>query len=150
MALLSAAVNIITTDGIGGRAGFTATAVCSVTAQPPTLLVCLNRTSSAYKAVRANGVLCVNILKSHHEDIGRLFGGKTPIEERFAAGRWSALSTGAPALDDGLVSFDCKISDVASAGTHEILICEIVAIRQNDVLDEPLIYFDRNYRRLRV
>ena len=55
MARLAAAVNIITTDGPSGRAGFTATAVCSVTDEPPTLLVCLNRSASAHPIVTANG-----------------------------------------------------------------------------------------------
>jgi hypothetical protein len=62
MSRLGAAVNIVTTDGPAGRAGFTASAVCSVTDEPPTLLVCLNRTASVYPAFEANGVLCVNVL----------------------------------------------------------------------------------------
>lgn len=49
MARLGAAVNIVTTDGVAGRAGFAATAVCSVSDNPPTLLVCLNRNASAYR-----------------------------------------------------------------------------------------------------
>ena len=58
MAMLAGAVNIITTDGPQGLAGFTATAVCSVTDQPPTLLVCMNRASWAHPIFSANGVLC--------------------------------------------------------------------------------------------
>ena len=86
MARLGAAVNIVTTDGAAGRAGFAATAVCSVSDNPPTLLVCLNRNASAYKVVKANGVICINTLAAHHEVLSTLFGGKTPAEERFAAG----------------------------------------------------------------
>ena len=85
MARLGAAVNIVTTDGAAGRAGFAATAVCSVSDNPPTLLICLNRNSSAYRVVKANGVVCVNTLAAHHEVLSTLFGGKTPAEERFAA-----------------------------------------------------------------
>ena len=62
MARLGAAVNVITTDGPGGKAGFTASAVTSVTDTPPTLLVCANRTNDSYPAMRQNGVLCVNTL----------------------------------------------------------------------------------------
>ena len=54
MSCMGAAVNIITTDGPAGRAGFTASAVCSVTDTPPTLLVCLNRRESVSQDIKAN------------------------------------------------------------------------------------------------
>src|SRR5476651_908107 len=80
MARLGAAVNIITTDGPAGRAGFTASAVCSVTDEPPTLLVCLNRNASVYDAFKQNGVLCVNVLGAGHQNISNIFGGKTSTQ----------------------------------------------------------------------
>ncbi|ULK97194.1 flavin reductase [Bradyrhizobium sp. I71] len=84
-----AAVNIVTTDGVAGRAGLTASAICSVTDDPPTLLVCINRGSFAYASVMRNKVVCVNVLPARHEPLSRLFGGKAPAEERFAAAAWS-------------------------------------------------------------
>uniref|UniRef100_UPI001954C66C flavin reductase n=2 Tax=Enterobacteriaceae TaxID=543 RepID=UPI001954C66C len=72
MARLGAAVNIITTDGPGGRAGFTASAVCSVTDTPPTLLVCINRAASVHQAFRLNQVLCVNTLGEADAPLSRL------------------------------------------------------------------------------
>ena len=145
MARLGAAVNIVTTDGAAGRAGFAATAVCSVSDNPPTLLICLNRNSSAYRVVKANGVVCVNTLAAHHEVLSTLFGGKTPTEERFAAGSWGVLETGAPVLEDALVSFDCRIREAHDGGTHDILICEVVDMKINEG-DEALMYFNRRYR----
>src|ERR1700738_4092818 len=88
MARLGAAVSIVTTDGPAGRAGFTASAVCSVTDDPPTLLVCMNRASSAYLSVTGNNVVCVNVLSAQQEPLSRLFGGKVPAAERFAAAVW--------------------------------------------------------------
>ena len=64
MANLGAAVNVITTDGGAGQAGFTASAVCSVTDTPPTLLVCLNRSASVLETFKSNQLLCVNTLSS--------------------------------------------------------------------------------------
>jgi Conserved protein/domain typically associated with flavoprotein oxygenases, DIM6/NTAB family len=61
MALLGGAVSVITTDGPAGRFGFTASAVCSVTDSPPTLLVCMNRSSYSNEQFKANGALCVNV-----------------------------------------------------------------------------------------
>src|SRR5471032_1788832 len=85
MARLGAAVNVITTDGPAGRAGFTASAVSSVTDEPPTLLVCLNRNASVYDAFKQNGVLCVNFLCGCHQNLDILFFGKTRSQERLSS-----------------------------------------------------------------
>ncbi|MBS0969829.1 pyrimidine utilization flavin reductase protein F [Chimaeribacter arupi] len=147
MSCLGAAVNIITTDGPAGRAGFTASAVCSVTDTPPTLLVCLNRSASVHPAFARNQQLCVNTLSAGHEDLSNLFGGKTPMEARFAAADWSRLATGSPVLAGAVANFDCRITQTVSVGTHDILFCEVVALRRNDA-GHGLVYFDRRYHPL--
>ncbi|KAJ9433563.1 flavin reductase [Candidatus Pantoea symbiotica] len=147
MACLGAAVNIITTAGPAGRAGFTASAVCSVTDSPPTLLVCLNRSASVWPIFRDNGYLCVNTLAAGHEELSTLFGGKTPMAERFAAADWHTLASGSPLLDGALVSFDCKVAQVVSVGTHDILFCEVQALVRNDET-HGLAWFDRGYHHL--
>lgn len=73
MSCMGAAVNIITTDGPAGRAGFTASAVCSVTDTPPTLLVCLNRGASVWPVFNENRTLCVNTLSAGQEPLSNLF-----------------------------------------------------------------------------
>lgn len=147
MARLGAAVSVVTTDGPGGQAGFTASAVCSVTDDPPTLLVCLNRSASVYPVFDANGVLCVNVLAAGQQTLSNLFGGKTPMPERFAAARWSLLVTGAPVLEGATVSFDCRVSRRTEVGSHDVLFCEAVAIRGSDKA-QGLVYFDRRYHDL--
>ncbi|RKP57925.1 NADH-dependent FMN reductase RutF [Pararobbsia silviterrae] len=149
MAKLGAAVNIITTDGVAGRAGFTASAVCSVTDEPPTLLVCLNRNASVYDAVTRNGALCVNVLHGQHKTLSGMFGGKTPMAERFEAARWRTAVTGSPVLDDATVSFDCRIVSRAPVGTHDVLFCEVLAI-DTCAHTGGLVYFDRRYHELSV
>ncbi|MBS7417238.1 NADH-dependent FMN reductase RutF [Pseudomonas syringae] len=147
MSGLAAAVNVITTDGPGGRAGFTATAVCSVTDQPPTLLVCINRSASIYDAFIENGRLCVNTLGNGQQDLSNLFGGKSSQQERFACGQWEAGVTGAPILDSAKLALDCKVSQSVSVGTHDILFCEVVDIRHQSGAD-ALVYFGRRYHHL--
>jgi flavin reductase len=147
MSHLAAAVNIVTTDGEGGMAGFAATAVCSVSDSPPTMLVCINRASSAHPAVTANKVVCINTLTSEHQSLSAVFGGKTPMTERFAAGVWSTLETGSPVLENAMVSLDCVVRDVHDGGTHDILICDVQCIRHNGE-GEALLYFNRGYRTL--
>lgn len=144
MARLAAAVNVVTTDGPSGRAGFTATAVCSVTDEPPTLLVCLNRNASAHAAVIGNGILCINTLASTQQALSNLFGGKTSMAERFAAANWSMGATGAPLLDDAAACFECRISQISNIGTHDILYCEVVSLRRSACVS-GLVYFDRHY-----
>ena len=147
MACLGAAVNIITTDGPAGQAGFTASAVCSVTDSPPTLLVCLNRSASVWPVFNDNRTLCVNTLSAGQESLSNLFGGKTPMADRFAAAGWQTGANGCPRLDEALASFDCRISQVVSVGTHDILFCEIVAITRHPV-PQGLVWFDRGYHAL--
>lgn len=147
MAHVGAAVNIITTDGPAGRAGFTASAVCSVTDTPPTLLVCLNRSASVWPIFSQHQALCVNTLAAGQEGLSNMFGGKTPMAERFAAADWQTGVTGCPRLEQALASFDCRISRIVSVGTHDILFCEVAAIARHP---DPrgLMWFDRGYHTL--
>lgn len=144
MANLGAAVNVITTDGGAGQAGFTASEVCSVTDTPPTLLVCLNRSASVFETFKTNQVLCVNTLSSQQQHLSNLFGGKTPMPERFAQGTWSTLLTNAPVLENALVSFDCEVVQTMSVGSHDVLFCQVKAMKQSYGLN-ALMYFNRGY-----
>ncbi|MBO0710620.1 MAG: flavin reductase [Acetobacteraceae bacterium] len=149
MARLGAAVNVITTDGPGGRCGFTASAVCSVTDTPPTLLVCVNRTNDSYAPLKENRVLCVNTLAGAHEDLSTIFAGLTEheAEARFDSGTWQTLSTGSPVLADATVAFDCRMTESVEIGTHTVFFCEVEAIQIGDVRD-ALVYYERSYHRL--
>ncbi|MEO8713426.1 MAG: flavin reductase [Acetobacteraceae bacterium] len=149
MARLGAAVNVIATDGPGGRAGFTASAVCSVTDTPPTLLVCANRANDSYPAFRVNRVLCVSTLTAAQQDISPLFAGLTEhtMEGRFDACEWDILATGAPMLRGAAVAFDCRIDQVVEVGTHDVFFCVVEAVSVGEV-HEALIYLARGYHRL--
>src|SRR5437016_5605909 len=95
MCRLGAAVHVVTSAGAAGQTGFTATAVASVSDQPPTLLVCLNRRSVSAPVLSANGVFCVNTLRADEETIADLFAGRSGSrEQRFAVGEWTTLATG--------------------------------------------------------
>ncbi len=147
MARLGAAVNIITTDGPAGRGGFTASAVCSVTDEPPTLLLCMNRGATAAPRLRENGVVCVNVVGVAQKEAAMVFAGvtKCPMEERFLAATWTRLATGAPVMEGALLSFDCRIAEVIEKGTHLVIFGEVAAIRMGDAAEHGLIYFGRDY-----
>ena len=105
MSLLTGAVNVVTTIGASGRYGFTASAVCSVTDTPPTLLVCMNKASYLHAYFIENKILAVNVLGAHHQPISNAFSSKMNSVERFKHGVWTELKTGSPVLEDALVSF---------------------------------------------
>lgn len=128
---LAASVTLITTRHHGRRGGLTATAVCSVSAEPPQLLVCVNKTASAHDPIGEAGFFCVNVLSPPHRKIAERFAGMDGVEgdERFVdMGDWSTLSTGAPVLKGCPVSFDCRLVSKVEAGTHTIYIGEIVDV----------------------
>lgn len=147
MSSLTSAVNVVTTMGASGRHGFTASAVCSVTDTPPTLLVCMNKASRSHANFVENKILTVNVLGAQHEQLSSAFASKMSSEERFAYGDWTELETGAPVLEDALVSFDCEIEQIQEVGTHTIFICPIVAIQKNQE-DQALVYFNRAYHQV--
>lgn len=145
MSRLIGAVTVITTDGPAGPGGFTASAVCSVTEDPPMLVVCMNRNSRQHKVFSSNGVLCVNVLTADQEKISRTFSGAATVEERFQVDRWSVLGTGAPALQNALVNFDTRIVQTIEAGTHSIFLCGIDTVRIKPEDHPGLAYFGRKY-----
>jgi flavin reductase (DIM6/NTAB) family NADH-FMN oxidoreductase RutF len=146
MRQLAAGVSIVTTRYGKGRAGMTATAVCSVSAEPPQLLVCVHQDSETYGAIRESGVLCVNLLDQRHEDLARCFAGMTGKqgEERFAEGSWTEMQTGAPKLADALAAFDCQIRDVLHSGSHCIFVARVVEVSARPG-GEPLLYMDGQF-----
>ncbi|MPS29072.1 flavin reductase [Pigmentiphaga sp.] len=147
MARLGSSVHIVTSAGPAGRVGLTASAVCSVTDDPPTLLVCLNRRSSAHDAALANGVLCVNTLAAGHETLSRRFSGGGDMSDRFAEGTWSQLETGSPVLENAMAVFDCRIVDTTRQGTHTVMFCEVLDLRTGQA-PAGLFYFSRTYHAL--
>lgn len=145
MSRLGAAVNIITSDGTAGRAGCTASAVCSVTDDPPTLLVCINRASRNNATFRQNGRLCVNVLASDQQDIALRFADRSlPVDQRFILGDWEAGDGRPPVLRHAATSLECEISAVSEVGTHSVFFCTVTATRTRNESD-GLIYFARTF-----
>ncbi|WP_118985512.1 4-hydroxyphenylacetate 3-monooxygenase, reductase component [Photorhabdus sp. CRCIA-P01] len=147
MASLSAAVNIVTTDGHAGCCGITATAVCSITDTPPTLMVCINRSSAMNTVFQENGRLCVNILNHEQELMARHFAGMTGVsmEERFRWNIWQKGILGQPVLTGTLASLEGEIEQVQEVGTHNVYLVHIKHITVSEQ-GHGLIYFKRNFR----
>lgn len=150
MAHLPAAVNVISTDGPAGRCGITASAVCSVTDTPPTVLVCINRNSAMHEVFRQNGQLCVNVLSDEHEELAMHFAGATKVSmaERFVPEEWYAGVSGQPVLHQALVTLQGHIKECKDVGTHSVMFVELDAINVREEKDS-LIYFNRLFHKVK-
>jgi flavin reductase len=147
MSRLGAAVHVVTTAGLAGKSGFTATAVCSVSDTPAILLVCLNRRSNSAPLLAQNGVFCVNTLGAAEEKLADLFAGRSGVHlhERFAMGEWITLKTGAPVLASAVVAFDCRTIETKAMASHNVVFGAVEAVR----LGPPgpaLVYHERAYK----
>lgn len=144
MSRLGSAVSVVTTRSGGKRYGFTASAVCSVSEAPPTLLVCINRASSSFPAFERTRHFCVNTLMPGQEDISDVFGGKTRSDDRFAHGEWTEGLTGVPLLANASVSFECELTNAVDEATHRVLFGRVIDIRENEER-ATLLYCMRRY-----
>lgn len=123
-------VSIISSGRAGEARGLTATAFSSFSAEPPAVLICVNRDSECHSTIQKTGAFCLNILKSDSEALAHHFAGRDGVKgcERFLSGNWTTLVTGSPVLSDALVAFDCQLRDWIAADTHTIFIGDIAAI----------------------
>lgn len=142
------AVGILATDGKAGRAGVTVSALCSMSADPPSVLCCIHRDSRALPALVGNGVFSANFLAADQSGIADVFAGLVPEhrENRFAIGDWHEVSTGAPVLGGTSCSFDCEVDAIHEYGTHRIVIGRVKALEVSG--GEPLVYSNQGYRKL--
>nr|WP_274709365.1 flavin reductase family protein [Nitratireductor luteus] len=149
MAHFAGAVHVVTTDGPAGLRGVTAIAACSVSDDPPIVLVCLNRHNPNNDLFLQNGVFSLNTLSAGQEELSNAFSGLTglPPEKRFALARWETLSSGAPCLKDAIAVFDCQVMDTKDLATHRIYFGKVTGLRVGANL-KPLLYHNRGYRTL--
>ena len=146
MRRLAASVCLITTlNEDGTRNGLTATAVCSLSASPPTLLCCLNLSSNSFAAIDRAGVFAVNVLTTADQPIANRFSTALAGADKFTHGDWITLETGAPVLASALAAFDCKLISVVEVATHAILVGEVQGLKLHDSGVDPLLYVDGGY-----
>lgn len=139
---VAATVYAVTTGHGGGRYGILATAVSSLSFEPPSLLVCVNRTASLHAPLAEAETFCVNVLGLGNRDVAEQFvshGG----QERFAVGAWEEWHD-LPVLATAQSSLVCRRAHCHEFGTHSIFIGELLAAKhRHDAA--PLTYYDRHY-----
>lgn len=144
MRRLAATVTVISTGDGGERQGMTATAVTSVTADPPAILVCVNQSASLHPVMTNGTRFCVNLLNNAHADVAGAFGGRLQGAARFSAGDWSDNDKGVPFLTDAQANIFCTVDALMIYGTHTIFVGKVDSVRLfGDIA--PLIYQDGRY-----
>lgn len=137
-------VTVITThDGSGNHFGLTANAVCSVSLEPPLLLVCIAKSSESYPALAASGVFTVNLLSQSQEALSRRFaksGG-----DKFSGVGYRIGSNGAAILEDVIGHLECAVRQRVEAGDHTIFLAEPLEVAVTSE-ENPLLFFRGGYR----
>lgn len=149
MARFAGALTIVTTRENGEPIGMVATSVCSLSADPPSLVVCMNKTTSAHDPILRNRIFAVNLLADTQAPIVRHFmGNKGPA--RFGCGTWGELVTGSPVAQGAVAAFDCDLLNAHDGFSHTILIGRILDMRLSESADQGacLLWHRRTFARV--
>lgn len=159
MRYLAGGCSVIATRDGAMRAGLTATAVCSVSADPARLLICVNKSVYAHDVIHQAGLLSVNVLSEHQEETARRFAGMVIDargDDKFVAADWEDGQQAIPLLKGALVSFGCRVAETIPGGkSHTVFICDVIEVRcsEGETAKEargPLMYFNRNFSTLKA
>ncbi len=153
MRTLAGAVSVVTAhrrDGV--PIGLTATSVSSLSAEPPSLLVCVNRKSDIGAVLTSGAIFAVNVLTTSQIDVAQAFGGQTSAKgrDRFATGTWHrSLAGEVPLLVGCRAAFECTVAHVHDWETHHIVIGSVTEVHFFNSQEPPLAYCDGAYQTLK-
>ncbi|MNB86777.1 FMN reductase (NADH) RutF [compost metagenome] len=145
MRRLTSTISLITTRHLGQPFGMAATAVQSVTTDPATILVCVNRSASISAALEESGRFAVNMLHHSHVDLVPVFSGQLKGEERFEHGQWIE-EHGVPVLVDAQASLVCEVSSVTAIGSHDVIFGRVLWVDTRPDIS-PLLYENGGFAR---
>ncbi len=139
-------VSIVTMGSGTERRGLTATSVTSLSAEPPSLIVCIKQSASGIPLLRSHGLFGVSILRHEQREIADRFSGRAGVsgEERFAGSDWQARPGYPPVLADALASFECEVEDMIDRFSHTIVVGRVKESRALGG-DGALVYWRAAY-----
>jgi 3-hydroxy-9,10-secoandrosta-1,3,5(10)-triene-9,17-dione monooxygenase reductase component len=149
MRRLVGGVSVITAGAGEARTGLTVTSALSLSMEPPTMLVCVNRSASTWPVIHREGHFCVNILDARHQHVADRFTGRDGVKgaDRYEGARWRQFATGAFGLEDALAVIDCAVEEILERHSHGIVIGAVQAIHIG-AGGEALAYAHGRYRNL--
>jgi flavin reductase ActVB len=144
MAQFGSGVTIpVTVDASGRPWGFTASAFCSVSLEPPLVLVCLARSADSYPAFRDARRYAIHVLRADQAALARRFAEKRA--DKFEEACWQSAEDGLPALREALARIDCAAHAVHDGGDHAILVGRVVHVDIDGADAAPLLHFRRRF-----
>lgn len=151
MRRLIGGVSVITAGSGEARTGLTVTSAISLSLDPPTMLVCVNRNASAWPIIRRERHYCVNVLDARHQHIADRFAGRGGVKgaARYEGARWRRFATGAWGLDDALAVVDCTVEEIIERHSHGIIIGAVKWVHLGGG-GEALVYGHGSYRALNL
>lgn len=144
---VAATVSVVSTNDGAARYGMTATAVMSVSLDPPSLVVAINKAASIHEPLRLRKFFCVNVLAEGHHSVGQHFSLKRPGADRFDTGAWATHDASQPTLKDlpylrdAQANIFCRLESELSYGSHTLLVGAVLELRTADKI-APLLYCD--------
>lgn len=149
MRLIVGNVSVITAGTGDDRSGLVVISVVSLSAEPPKVIACVNRSSSTWPVIERHRHFAVNSLGPQHRKVAERFSGFGGIKgrDRYDGAEWTTLKTGASVLSDAVAAFDCSLDEMIDRGTHSIIIGSVEAVRTQDA-GQALLYWRGDYRPL--
>ena len=145
MRRLASAVSIVACECDEDWFGLSATSVTSLSMEPPSLLVCLNRSASLTPMLHQDKPFSVNLLDRRHQNVSNAFGSSSLRAERFRDGGWQLSERGVPVMAEAIASIECDVGKLVEYGSHIIVIGEVRQVRIGEGVD-PLIYCNGKYQ----
>jgi flavin reductase (DIM6/NTAB) family NADH-FMN oxidoreductase RutF len=146
----STGVTVVTVQHNNRRHGMTVSSFTSLSLDPPLVLVSLEQITKTHRLVQQAGHFGVTILEENQKQISDRFAGRiSEYRDRFDGLETFAMLSGAPLLAQGLAWLDCQVVVTYQAGNHTVFIGEVLAVKSRDT-GQPLLYYNRDYRRLDI
>jgi len=145
LSYFASGVTVITTQHMGQYHGTTVSSFCSLSLEPPLVLVCLDLKSTSHDLISESGVFGVNILAEQDQWLSRHFALRTP--DKFSHVSYHLRQVGIPLLDNALAALECRVILRYPGGDHSIFIGEVVSTSVAPD-KQPLLYFCSKYSRL--
>ena len=124
--------------------GLTANAFCSVSLDPPLVLVCVSEDCGTYEVIRRANHFSVNVLAEEQAEVSRVFAGRGP-RSRFQDVGYTVERTGAPILRDALAWLDCSLWATYPGGDHAIFVGRVESLGASSVSGAPLLFYGGRY-----
>lgn len=138
-------VTVVTTKDSGGHLhGITVSAFCSVSLEPPLILVCIEKTAGSHQAFKQAGAFVVNFLREGQQAVSNHFA--SPLDDKFSGVEYRSGMLELPVLNAALAALECRLVHAYDGGDHTIFVGEVARAEVSD--GAPLIYFHGGYREI--